>query len=317
MRLTRRWPVPAGRAAARARTGTAGAGTTLVLTLAVAALGGCTAGGTGGSTASDAKSAAAGGSAAPTAPPGKYQTLPQPCTALDLDLLRKLVPGAEDYAGAESLTYDTDRRVGCSWHGTTDQRVGSSLSIDIERVMSYDPAISDEAQAELDFDQRATAASISLVPVTATSTPTTPSTPNSGTPSAGATGSAAPPAGAGTATPPGAPVGTSGGSGTGTGAGGGTGGASAGGGSNATDTDPSLAPRLLTGVGDRAFIDDALKTPAAGPRRTVTVVFRTANVVASVTYTVSEPRGAQPAQSADMQKSAKQAAQQLEHRVER
>jgi hypothetical protein len=275
----------------------------VAVALAVAALGACTAGGTATGTASDGKTMPVGGSTAPPLPPGKYQTLPQPCSAVSLDALRKLVPGAKDYAGTEALTYDTDRRVGCGWQGTTADGATRSLSVDFERVVSYDPGVSDEVQAESEFDQRAAAASIpppvSGTPTATATTPaaTTPTPTSTGT--AGAAGTAAGTTPTGNASGPPA-AGGSGAMGADTSAG-----------------DPALAPRRLTGIGNEAFVNDVLKTPATGPRRVVTLVFRTANVVVSVTYSGAEPRGAQPAPSADLQKGAEQVATQLEHKVER
>jgi hypothetical protein len=247
--------------------------------LALATLGACTAAGPSADTASDPKSVAAGGQTTVSPlPPGKYKTLPQPCTAVDMDTLKGLVPGAKDYAGTESLTYDTDRRVGCSWHTDTTTGETRSLSVDFERAVSYDPNVSDEVQAETDFDRRA--ANASIPPVEPGSTPTTPASP--------------------TATPTGTDA--SSGQSAGTGSGG---------------NSPDLASRRLTDLGDGAFIDDVLKTPANGPKRSVSVVFRMANVVVSVTYAVSEPRGAAPATSADLQKDAREVAAQLAHKVER
>jgi hypothetical protein len=258
------------------------------------ALSACTAVGNGSGTASDAKSVAAGDSTPSPLPPGKYQTLPQPCAAVDLDELKHLVPGAKDYAGAESLTYDTNRRVGCAWRSAAENGGSHSLNIDLERVVSYDPGVSDEVQAEQDFEQRAQAASISLTPL-------------SGSPADGVT-----PTGTGTDAAGGkgadASKGTTGTDGstdtTGTGSGGSANG-------------PDLAPRRLTDIGNVAFINDVLKTPASGPRRTVTVVFRTANVVVSVTYAASEPAGATAPKSLDLQKDAQQVAGQLEHKIEK
>lgn len=304
-----------------ARAGLALTGMSVVTLVALGVLSACSPGGSSGGSASDSRSAQAGRATSSPLPPGKYRTLPQPCTAVDADTLKSLVPDAKDYAGHEALTYDTDRRVGCAWQGRTPHGVASSLVIDMERVVSYDPDISDEAQAEADFDQRATAASISLVPPSST-TPATPTT--------GSTGS-----GSGTGSGPGSAAGTSSGtssgtrsgsgSGTSTGAGGrkgadsgGHAGTSAGTGTSAgANTDPAYQPRLLTGLGDTAFINDVLKTASSGPRRNVTVVFRTANVVVSVTYSVAEPAGSEPAKSADLQKYAQQVASQLEHKVEK
>ncbi|SEO15418.1 hypothetical protein SAMN05216267_1018157 [Actinacidiphila rubida] len=247
--------------------------------LALATLGACTTAGSSADTASDPKSVAAGGDTTVSPlPPGKYKTLPQPCTAVDLDTLKGLVPGAKDYAGAESLTYDTDRRVGCSWH--TDAVAGAAsrtLSVDFERAVSYDPNVSDEVQAETDFERRA--ANASIPPVAPGSTPTTPASP--------------------TATATGTDPST---------------GQSAGTGSDGSS--PDLLPRRLTDLGNGGFINDVLKTSANGPKRSVTVVFRTANVVVSVTYAATEPRGSAPATSADLQKGARDVAGELERKVE-
>jgi hypothetical protein len=249
--------------------------------LALATLGACTAVGSSADTATDPKSAVAGGdTTASPLPPGKYKNLPQPCASVDQDTLRKLVPDATDYAGTEALTYDTDRRVGCSWHATSGGAT-RTLSVDFERAVSYDPSISDEAQAETDFEKRAANASIPALPPSGTPTTT------------------------GTDPVSGQTADTAGGADAGTGDGTGSPGSS-----------PDLLPRRLTDLGNAAFVNDILKTPASGPKRTVTVVFRTANVVVSVTYTAAEPRGADPATSADLQKGAQDVAGELEHKVE-
>ncbi|MFG1808641.1 hypothetical protein [Streptomyces sp. NPDC049040] len=161
----------------------------LVVALAVGALGACTGGGADGS-ANDGKSAQLPGSETVSpAPPGKYKTLPQPCAAVDLDTLKALVPGAVDYAGTEAVTYDTDRLVGCGWQAKTPDGSSRSLRIDMERVVSYDPAVSDEVEAKSDFDDQAVAASIPPLPLPGTSPtttpPTSPTTGTGGTPPAG------------------------------------------------------------------------------------------------------------------------------------
>ncbi|WNI17148.1 hypothetical protein [Actinacidiphila sp. ITFR-21] len=278
MRSTRRLPVSAGAALG-------------VVALGLAVLGACTAGGTGADPAGDSASVAVDGTTASALPPGKYQTLPQPCVAVSADELKKLVPGATDYTGKESPTYDTDRRVGCSWQGATTDGTSRTLSIDFERVVSYNPSISDEVQAEMDFDRLATAASIPLSPAgTAAGTVSTP--PPVPTGSGTAAGGAA--TGTGTAT--------------GTGSDGGS---------------PDLLPRRLTDLGDAAFINDVLKSPATpaasrvGPRRDVSLVFRTANVVVSITYAQSAPRDGAAPDSSDLQKGARQVADELESGIER
>lgn len=163
----------------------------LVLALAVGALAACTGGGTD-DPSSDGKSAQLPGGTVSPAPPGKYKTLPQPCAAVDLDTLKALVPYVtDDYAGTESVTYDTDRLVGCSWRATAPDGTGRTLRIGMERVVSYDPAVSDEVEAKSDFDDQAVAASIPPLPLPGASTtavPTTPTTGAGGTPPAGSAG---------------------------------------------------------------------------------------------------------------------------------
>lgn len=52
-------------------------------------------------------------------------------------------------------------------------------------------------------------------------------------------------------------------------------------GSSTPSATASLQPRTLDGLGDEAFLDDALGT---SKQRTVTVVFRTSNVIVTVEY---------------------------------
>lgn len=257
----------------------------LALAVAVGALGtlaACTGGGSGGS-GDDAKSALGGGTTVSPAPPGKYKTLPQPCIAVGLDTLKALVPGATDYAGTESLTYDTDRRVGCTWQATGPDGSTRRLTIDMERVVSYDPQVSDEVEAGADYDKAAAVASIPPLPLPG-STPTTSAPPTSGAP--GSSGSSA---GGGTASP-------------------------AGDGKSGGGTD--LAPRRLTDVGNAAFIYDSLSNGKGKPRCDVTLVFRTANVLVNVRYRQASPSQAVQPNRADLQEDAQKVARQLEKKVE-
>ena len=308
----------------------AGAAVAALTALAVAVLAGCTDSGSADSTDGTGSAVPADGTSVSPAPPGKYRTLPQPCTAVDLDSLKKLVPGATDYGGTEALTYDTDRLVGCSWKATAADGASSSLSLSVLRVVSYDPAVSDEVQAESDFDDQATAAAIPTVPPsgTPTSPPQTTGSPSGADPSDTAGTNAATGAGTGAGTNPGTNPGTDAGTTSATGTTVGTATATATGatttgtpnGANGTknvdSTSPDLAPRRLPHVGNAAFINDVLKTPATGPRRTVTLVFRTANVLATITYTQSSAPGTPSPKSADLQKAAQKVAGELEHKVE-
>ncbi|MBD0736341.1 hypothetical protein BGM09_24805 [Streptomyces sp. CBMA29] len=278
--------------------------------LALATLGACTGGGDSAGSASDQKAQLAGGGSTSTvspAPPGKYQTLPAPCTAVDQDLLKSLVPAVPDVAGSESLTYDTDRRVGCSWRGTQADGTSNTLKIDLERVVSYDPAVSDEVQADLDFSNKA--ADASIPPLSPSATPTgqqTSATPTGGTTNGGTTNSGTTSGGTtnGNGSTPGSST-----SGNGTSTGNGTSSGAAG------DGGADLLPRRLTDVGNAAFINDVLTPHSQPPRRDVTLVFRTANVLVTVTYAESSPRGSTPPDSADLQKGARQVAEQLVRKV--
>ncbi|WP_052849309.1 DUF3558 family protein [Streptomyces avicenniae] len=104
-------------------------------------------------------------STAPEPAPGRFTGLPEPCGAVPPETLRELLPGGaeEDYAGRSRVTYDTGRRVGCSW-GTADGAETYRLTVDLLRVVSYDPAVSDEAQAEEDFGERAADAGVPAQP---------------------------------------------------------------------------------------------------------------------------------------------------------
>ncbi|BBA99381.1 hypothetical protein RVR_5977 [Actinacidiphila reveromycinica] len=266
--------------------------------VAVAVLSACTGTGSSDGADKDGKTGLVGGDSAASAPPGKYQTLPQPCTSVDADSLKKLVPGLADYSGTESLTYDIDRLVGCSWKAKAADGTTRSLNLSLVRVVSYNPSVSDEAQATTDFDKKAQAASIPLTPPGGSSASATPTATGGG--SGGGSGDDADDAASGSGTPSSGPTDAAG----------------SGDGENTGTDSAGLAPRLLSGVGNAAFINDVAKTPGKGSSRTVTLVFRTANVLATVTYTQSSATDAQPPKSADLQKDAEKVAGDLQHKVE-
>ncbi|MEW1614850.1 MULTISPECIES: DUF3558 domain-containing protein [unclassified Streptomyces] len=229
---------------------------------------GCSAGSDGSASDADSKP---GSPAVTTAPPGKYRTLPAPCRAVPSSTLKDLLPGvaelpqqAQEKAlrGSATVTYDTDRKVGCSWKSDAPDS-SRNLAIDFERVVSYDPAVSDDDRARTLYVKKETAADLSGAATTAS------------TPEAGATKSAEgeeeasgkPGEGQGSADP--SPSGTSGAPGSG---------------------GEDLRPRVLDGLGDAAFLDDLLtRAGSTAQHRTVSVVFRTSNVLVTVRY------GEQPA----------------------
>ncbi|MER6460739.1 DUF3558 domain-containing protein [Streptomyces sp. NPDC001288] len=233
--------------------------------LLAALLAGCTSGSSGGDDISD-KNADTGTSTV-AAQPGKYRTLPEPCGAVGQDTLATLLPGIAQipegeqrdkaYAGQAALTYDTDRKVGCRWKVESADAT-DRLSVDFERVVSYDNSVSDDNEARTIYTQRESAADIpESVPASPVESES-PSGPASGTPSASASSSASTsPSG------PGSPSASTSGS----------------------TTPADLQPRALTDLGDEAYIDDQTSgSGSTAEQRTVTVVFRTSNVVVTIEY---------------------------------
>ncbi|MGW7411545.1 DUF3558 domain-containing protein [Streptomyces sp. NPDC054863] len=216
---------------------------------------GCSGDSEGPDSAVDAKS---GESAAPAAQPGKYRTLPEPCRIIDRSTLKAMLPGAETlpdeqqqklFAGDPAVTYDTDRRVGCRWKAESPDAT-HLLSVDFERVVSYDTAVSDDDRAQAVYEEKLDAADLPVPPA-----PTTPpASPSSTAPPSS-------PAATGTPVAPGSPSGTP------------------------QDPDATgLEPRTLGGLGDAAFLDETKTGPATAQDRTVSVVFRTSNVIVSIKY---------------------------------
>ncbi|MEU2428569.1 DUF3558 domain-containing protein [Streptomyces sp. NPDC007861] len=254
---------------------------TALAALLVAFVGGCSAGSGDDGSAPDTKA----GEVSAAAAPGKYRTLYEPCGAVERSTLRDLLPGAAQlpeeqqekvYKGAAAVTYDTDRRVGCSWKADAPD-ASHQLRIDVERVVSYDPAVSDDSKAQEVYAGKREAAQLPSLAdprdeqVQGTRSPSGgPSTPP---PSAGAGAGADSGKGAGassTASASGAvaPVVTP---------------------SGAAGTPEGLEPRELDGLADAAFLDDALtRAGSTAQHRTVSVVFRTSNVIVTVEY-VEQP----------------------------
>ncbi|GGW64756.1 DUF3558 domain-containing protein [Streptomyces xantholiticus] len=259
-----------------------------VAALLAALVTGCTAETGAKSSDIDAK---ANGATPAVAAPGKYRTLLEPCGAVEPSALKDLLPGTatlpEDQQrqalrGTAGVTYDTDRRVACSWQGDSPN-ASHQLRVDFERVVSYDPAVSDDDRAQEVFATKLASASVPI----ATAPPQEPSGEASATDAVG-DGSPSPtaaPAGGGEAdgaAQPGVSTGTAAGSATP-----GTAGVPSSGAPTA-----GLEPRVLDGLGDAAFIDDVLgRAGSTAQRRTVSVVFRTSNVIVTVVY------GEQPALS--------------------
>ncbi|MGC5565559.1 DUF3558 domain-containing protein [Streptomyces sp. FR-108] len=280
-----------------------------VAALLAALLAGCT----GGSPDSDGQDDPKPGgptSTAAAAQPGKYRTLPEPCGAVSQSTLDSLLPGIEQltdeearekaYEGTATVTYDTDRKVGCRWKAESATAT-DHLLVDFERVVSYDNTVSDEDRAEEIYGKREVAADL----------PAPASSPSDSTDSTDSPDSSE---------TPGAPESSKSGSGSDDEAAGDSDSGSSADADPSTDpsTDPSggasgstpsaLLPRTLDGLGDTAFLDDALND---SNQRTVTVVFRTSNVVVTIQYDEQPATTTDVPSSADMQDRARKLAGQL------
>lgn len=306
-----------------------------VAVLAAALLAG-TAGCSGSSGDDGADDSKHGGPATSTqaAEPGKYRSLPEPCGAVGDGTLRALLPGVqqleesereEAYAGQPAITYDTDRRVGCRWASESPEGT-RHLDIDFERVVSYDPALSDEDRAQELYDQQAAAADI---PAPEEEQPEE-ERPGSGEPSASASESRAEDAGkAGggeAADGSEAESGTEPKGGSGTGSTDGAEGAgradhakpekTGGSPSPEATADPDTAPRPLDELGDVAYIDDQLVTADSGVHRDITIVFRTSNVLVTIAYDQWSTRPSDIPGSEDLQSRAQRLALELSGRFD-
>ncbi|MFJ9024538.1 DUF3558 domain-containing protein [Streptomyces sp. NPDC102259] len=262
-----------------------------VVALLAALLAGCTGGSDeGGST--DNSNPGEAGTATAAAQPGKYATLPEACGVVSRSTLDSLLPGIKQladeaqrdtaYSGEATQTFDTDRKVGCRWKVESTDAT-DHLLVDFERVVSYDNAVSDDNQAEALFAQKVTAADL---PAPTASTPTGAATGSpSASPSTSPSTTTSPSVGASSPASP-----------------------------SASSTVPSaeLQPRLLEDLGDEAFIDDALSSSGStAKQRTVTVAFRTSNVMVTIQYEEQPATVGTVPDSEEMQDKARKLAAQL------
>lgn len=259
-----------------------------IAALLAALLAGCTGGSGSKGTSADPKPGDISVNT-PAAQPGKYRTLPEACAAVSHDTLDSLLPGIREitdqdrrettYEGQATLTYDTDRRVGCGWKVESTDAT-DHLSVDFERVVSYDNAVSDDSRAQDIYATEETAAN--LPEASASATP-------SGSGSTTATPSATPSTSASSSS---------------------TSSASASAGPSETPAD--LQPRKLSGLGDEAFLNDKLNSGSStAQQRTVTVVFRTSNVIVRIEYAEQPAASTGTPDSKEMQDKARNLAHKL------
>lgn len=259
-----------------------------VAALLAALLAGCT-GSSGGDGTTDDANPGDAGTASAVAQPGKYRTLPEACGVVSQSTLDALLPGiqqiadedqrAKAYEGEATLTYDTDRKVGCRWKVEATDAT-EYLSIDFERVVSYDNAVSDDSQAQQLFAQAEEKADLPAASISATSDAA-----ESGTASPSGSPTATP---SGSASPSGSPS------------------------SSSSATPADLQPRLLDDLGDEAFLDDALGgSGSTAQQRKVTVAFRTSNVIVTIEYEEQPTTIGVTPDSKEMQDNARKLASQL------
>ncbi|MET8955057.1 DUF3558 domain-containing protein [Streptomyces sp. NPDC004533] len=283
--------------------------------LLAALLTACTSGSGSGGAAEDSKAGNSTASAT-AAQPGKYRSLSDACGAVNHSTLDSLLPGIRQmtdevqrdnaYQGEAALTYNNDRRSGCRWKAESTDAT-DHLFVDFERVVSYDNSVSDDDRAHEVYDSKQQAAGL----------------PETGSASASGSGSGSPSgsgAGSGSGSPSGSASGSPSGSGSPSPSGGSSphpggppsasasGSPSSSGSPSADDAEPDLQPRTLDDLGDEAFLDDQLST---SQQRTVTVVFRTSNVIVTIQYDEQPAAAGSAPSSEDMQDKARKLARQL------
>ncbi|MDQ0697915.1 hypothetical protein QF048_004357 [Streptomyces sp. W4I9-2] len=225
--------------------------------------------------------------------------------------LKDLLPGAAElpgdqqekvFRGSASVTYDTDRKVGCSWKSDAPNAT-RSLSIDFERVVSYDPAVSDDDRADTVYAKKERAAGLS-----SSATPGPDAEKNTGTPGEKGKGKGA------DAEKPEDPAGDAPASADPSSSSSPSGGAAGEGGASGSSVGPedALPSRVLDNLGDAAFLHDLpTRAGSTAQHRTVSVVFRTSNVVVTVRYAEQPALVTQVPDSKELQEKAQALARKL------
>jgi hypothetical protein len=263
-----------------------------VAALLAVLLAGCTGSSDDGGTTDNSNPGDAG-TATAVAEPGRYDALPEACGAVGRSTLDSLLPGirliADEaqresaYAGQATLTFDTDRKAGCRWKVESTDAI-DHLRVDLERVVSYDTAVSDDSQAETLFARKVTAAGLPAPTPSGSETATSPSASASPSPSASTSTSASPSSSASVS-------------------------ASA---SPSASASADLQPRLLDDLGDEGFVNDVLASSGStAKQRMVTVAFRTSNVIVTIEYEEQAASIGVVPDSKEMQDRARKLAAQL------
>ncbi|MPY62527.1 DUF3558 domain-containing protein [Streptomyces spongiae] len=242
---------------------------------------------------------------ATTAQPGRYRVLPEPCGSVSHGALDALLPGIKQmtdaeqretaYEGEATQTFDTDRRVGCRWKVESTEAT-DHLFVDFERVVSYNNPVSDDDKAEEVYAAEETAADLPEPAPTESESEEGEDEGeggSSGEPSPSESASESPSTSASDSPDSSASPVSSG---------------SADSSASASETPAALQPRTLDDLGDEAFLNDVLST---AQQRTVTVVFRTSNVIVRVEYAEQPVSASVVPDSKDMQDRARNVAARL------
>ncbi|MGN9761680.1 DUF3558 domain-containing protein [Streptomyces sp. SD31] len=272
-----------------------------VAALLAALLAGCTGSSDSGGTTDDSNPGDSGAVTA-AAEPGRYRILPDPCDAVGEETLDSLLPGVKElpdeeqrekaYEGTPTLTFDTDRKVGCRWKVESTDAT-DHLFVDFERVVSYEGAVSDDSEAQELFARQQEAADLPEPTRSATVSGEDTSTSTTGASDSPSSSPSTSASGAASASPSSS--------------------ASPSGSGSADGTTPAeLQPRVLEDLGDEAFLDDELSSSGStAQQRTVTVVFRTSNVVVRIEYEEQPTTVGTVPDSEEMQDRAQKLAAQL------
>ena len=220
--------------------------------------------------------------------PGKYRTLPEPAAAVDArhpegPAARRRRTAAGTAARRRTRARPpspTTRTAASAAAGRPRTRTVPHLSLDFERVVSYDTAVSDDDRAEEVYAKKEAAAASAARSATLGGSRRPPRTRprlarrRSAPPRRGSLGA-----------------------------------------KSAADARPpdDLQPRVLDDLGDAAFLDDLPTTAGStAQHRTVTVVFRTSNVIVTVRYDrAARPRDGRCPDSKELQDKAQELARKL------
>ncbi|MFM9556982.1 DUF3558 domain-containing protein [Streptomyces caniscabiei] len=257
-------------------------------------------------------------SSATVAQPGRYATLPEPCASVDQSTLDTLLPGIRQlpgaaqreqaYEGDATQTYDTDHKAGCRWKVESPDST-HYLFVDFERIVSWGNGVSDDSKAQEVYGGKVEAADLPEPTPTATEGDAEETDEPAETGNTTDDTSAKPSATtSGTSPSPGSPKTSNTSNTSNTASSSGSSGAAGSSAPSASGTPASLQPRTLDGLGDEAFLDDALGTSG---QRTVTVVFRTSNVIVTVEYEEQPATTTAVPDSEEMQDRARNLAERL------